>query len=67
MPGKPAGMHFNIFDKGTLLLMAKPSANRLLFILQKITGDYKMDLLIYLPANATKAVPLLLNISFFCS
>jgi hypothetical protein len=64
MPGKPTGMHFNIFDKGTPAFNGKAIRKQVTVFFTKDTGNYKMDLLIYLPANATKAVPLLLNISF---
>jgi hypothetical protein len=64
MPGKPAGLHFNVFDNGTPAFNGKAIRKQVTVYFTKDTTDHKMDLLIYLPANAVKAVPLLLNISF---
>jgi hypothetical protein len=64
MPGKPADMHFNIFDKGTPAFNGKAIRKQVTVYFTKDTGNYYMDILIYLPANAVKAVPLLFNVSF---
>jgi len=64
MPGKPADLHFNIFDTGTVTFNGKAIRKQVTVYFTKDTADHKMDILIYLPANATAAVPLLLNISF---
>ncbi len=64
MPGKPAGLHFNIFDKGTPAFNNKAIRRQVTIYFTSDTSNYKMDLLIYLPAGATQKVPLLLNISF---
>jgi hypothetical protein len=64
MPGKPASLHFNIFDKGTPAFNGKAIRKQVTVYFTTDTTDHKMDLLIYLPATAVKAVPLLLNISF---
>jgi hypothetical protein len=63
MPKRPAGMHFTVFDKGTSALNGKAIRKQ---ISVYFTNDslHKMDLLIYLPANTTKPVPLLFYISF---
>lgn len=64
MPGKPAALRFNVFDKGTPAFNGKAIRKQVTVYFTKDTGDYKMDLLIYLPSNVKTAVPLLLNISF---
>jgi hypothetical protein len=62
-PGKPADMHFEVFDKGTPAFDGKAIRKQVTVYFSKDTV-HKMDLLIYLPANAKKPVPLLLAISF---
>ena len=64
MPPRPAEMHFNVFERGTPAFNGKAIRKQVTVYFTKDTTEYKMDLLIYLPANAEKAVPLLLNISF---
>lgn len=63
-PGKPSGLRFEIFDKGTLSLGGKALRKQVTIHFLKDNPDRKMDVLIYLPANAKKPVPLLLSISF---
>jgi hypothetical protein len=63
MPETPKDMTFNVFDKGTPALNGKAVRKQVTVYFTKDTSDYKMDILIYLPANATKPVPLFLNIS----
>jgi hypothetical protein len=63
-PGRPAGMSFDVFDKGTPALDGKALRRQVtVYFSQNKTGP-KMDLLLYLPANASKPVPVLLNLSF---
>lgn len=64
MPGKPADMSFNVFDKGTPVFDGRVIRKQITVYFTKDTSDHKMDILVYLPANATKPVPLLLQISF---
>jgi hypothetical protein len=64
MPPRPAGMHFNVFDKGTEVLNGKAIRKQVTVYFTKDTSDHKMDLLIYLPAKAAKPSPLLLIINF---
>jgi len=64
MPSRPAGMHFVVFDKGTSAFNGKATRKQVTVYFTNDTNNYKMDLLIYLPANAVKPVPLLLTISF---
>jgi hypothetical protein len=63
MPGKPADMHFNVFDKGTTVFDGGAVRKQ---VTVYFTADtlYKMDVLMYLPAKSTKPVPLVLMISF---
>jgi len=80
MPPRPPGMHFDVFDKGTLVLNGKAIRKQVTVYFAKDTEDralttddksrgksYKMDLLIYLPAAAKKPSPLLLIINFFAN
>lgn len=63
-PGRPAGMSFDVFDKGTPALNGKAIRRQVtIYFAPNKTGP-KVDLLVYLPANANKPVPLLLNMSF---
>jgi hypothetical protein len=69
MPGKPKDLTFHVFDKGTPAFNGKAIRKQVTVYFTKDTSDHKMNLLIYLPANATKPaagapVPLLMNISF---
>jgi hypothetical protein len=64
MPEKPLDLSFNVFDKGTPSLNGKAVRKQVTVYFTKDTSQYKMDILIYLPAYATKPVPLFLNVSF---
>lgn len=63
MPPKPASLRYNVFDKGTPVFNGKAIRKQVTIYLTPDTS-HKMDLLMYLPANVTKPVPLLLMISF---
>jgi hypothetical protein len=64
MPPRPAGMSFNVFDKGTEVLGGKAIRKQVTVYFTKDTSDHKMDMLIYRPAKSTKPSPLLLMINF---
>ncbi len=64
MPGCSADMRFNVFEKGTPALNGKAIRKQATVYFTKDTSDHKMNLLIYLPANATKPSPLILCVSF---
>ncbi|MCX6333010.1 MAG: acetylxylan esterase [Bacteroidia bacterium] len=64
VPEKPKDMSFNLFDKGTPALDGKALRKQVTVYFTKDTSDFKMDILIYLPANAKGPVPLFLNFSF---
>jgi hypothetical protein len=63
-PGRPADMTFNVFDPGTETFNGKAIRKQVTVYFTKDTSDFKMEMLLYIPANAKKPVPLLLNISF---
>jgi hypothetical protein len=63
-PGRPAGMSFDIFDKGTLALDSKAIRRQVTVYFSPDKNGPKMDMLLYLPADAKKPVPLLLNLNF---
>lgn len=63
-PGRPAGMSFDVFDKGTPALNGTAIRRQVTIWFSKDKSGPKMDLLVYLPAGARKPVPLLLNLSF---
>jgi hypothetical protein len=63
MPSRPADLHFAVFDKGTTVLDGKAIRKQVTVYFTKDTL-HKMDIAVYLPANTTKPVPLLLYISF---
>jgi hypothetical protein len=64
MPGRPADMHFTVFDKGTTVFDGKAIRKQVTIYFTKDTASHKMDLLIYLPVNTKKPVPLLLQVAF---
>src|SRR5215813_2319251 len=63
-PGRPADMSFDVFDKGTPALDGKAVRRQVTIYFSKNKSGPKMDLLIYVPANVSKPVPLFLNLSF---
>jgi hypothetical protein len=63
-PGRPKDMSFDVFDKGTLAFEEKAIRRQVTIYFSKDRSGPKMDLLIYLPVNTDKPLPMLLNISF---
>src|SRR5262245_4089611 len=59
-PGRPAGMSFDVFDKGTPAMGGKAVRKQVTIYFTPDRNGPKEDLVIYLPPNATKPVPLLL-------
>jgi hypothetical protein len=57
-------MSFDVFDKGTPAFDGKAIRRQVTVYFSADKSGPQMDLLIYLPAGATKPVPLLLNASF---
>jgi hypothetical protein len=54
-------MSFDVFDKGTPAFDGKATRRQVTI---RFPADRQMDLLLYLPAGASKPVPVLLNLSF---
>jgi hypothetical protein len=63
-PARPAAMHFDVFDKGTPAFDGKAIRRQVTVYFTAGTDGPKMDLLVYLPADAKGPVPLLLNAAF---
>ncbi len=66
-PGRPADMTFDVFDKGTPAFDGKATRRQITIYFSKDKAGpkmAKMDLLLYLPAGASKPSPVLLNMSF---
>src|ERR1044072_6327199 len=63
-PGRPKDMSFDVFDKGTPALGGKAIRRQVTVYFSRDKAGPKMDLLLYLPAEAHKPVPVLLNLSF---
>jgi hypothetical protein len=60
-PGRPPGLTFDVFDKGTPAFEGKATRRQ---VTVQFSPGRKMDLLLYLPAKSPKPVPFLLQISF---
>ncbi len=63
-PGRPAAMSFDVFDKGTPALDGKAIRRQVTIYFSADKNGPKIDMPIYLPAGATKPVPLLLCLNF---
>jgi hypothetical protein len=63
-PGRPAGMSFEVFDKGTPAFDGRAIRKQVTVYFSPDKNGPKMDLALYLPAGATRPAPLLLNLSF---
>jgi len=63
-PGRPAAMSFDVFEKGAAAFDGKAIRRQVTVYFSANEAGPKMDMLIYVPAGATKPVPLLLNLSF---
>jgi hypothetical protein len=63
-PGRPEGMHFDIYEKGTPAFGGKALRKQITVYFAPGETGPKMDVLLYLPARAEKPAPVLLNISF---
>src|SRR3954462_12670775 len=63
-PGRPAGMSFDVFEKGSPAFDGKGLRRQVPVYFPADKAGPKMDLLLYLPAAAAKPVPVLLNLSF---
>jgi hypothetical protein len=63
-PDRPADMSFDVFERGTPAFDGKAIRRQVTVNFSRNKTGPKMDLLIYLPANVKKPVPIFLNISF---
>ncbi|MFN7934787.1 MAG: acetylxylan esterase [Bryobacteraceae bacterium] len=63
-PARPTKMSFDVFDKGTPAFDGKATRRQVTIHFTENKAGPKLDLLLYLPANSTKRVPVLLNIAF---
>jgi hypothetical protein len=63
-PGRPAGLSFDVFDKGTPAFDGKAVRKQIEIHFSPEPSAPRMDLAMYLPAAVKKPVPLLLYISF---
>jgi (4-O-methyl)-D-glucuronate---lignin esterase len=64
VPPSPKDLSFNVFDKATPALNGTAIRKQVTVYFTKDTSDFKMDILIYIPASAMKPVPLFFNVSF---
>ena len=63
-PGRPADESFEMVDPGTPALNGKAIRKQVTIYLNKDKTGPSIDLLIYLPAAATKPVPMFFSINF---
>ena len=63
-PARPKEISFDVFDKGTAAFDGKALRRQVTIYFSADKSGPQMDLLIYLPADAKKPVPVLLNASF---
>jgi len=63
-PGRPAGMSFDVFEKAASAFEGKATRRQITIYFSADKAGPKADVLLYLPAQAKKAVPVLLNVSF---
>lgn len=64
-PGRPKEMTFEVVEQGAPAFEGKAIRTQITIHFTKQADGPKMDLLLYLPANAKKPVPLFLNMSFW--
>jgi hypothetical protein len=63
-PGRPKDMRFEVVEQGTPAFDGKAIRKQITIHFTKHRTGPKMELLVYVPANAKGPVPLLLNMSF---
>jgi hypothetical protein len=66
-PGRPKEMSFEVIEKGAPAFAGKAIRRQVTVHFTRERSGPKMDLLIYLPANASAPVPVFLNMSFFAN
>lgn len=65
VPDAPKDLSFKVFDSGTPTLDGTATRKQVTVYFTKDTANYKMNLLVYLPAKTDTPVPVFLNLSFF--
>lgn len=63
-PGRPGEMNFDVFEKAAPAFDGKAIRSQVTIYFTKDRTGPRMELLVYLPANAKGPVPLFLNMSF---
>jgi len=63
-PAGPKNILFNVFDCGSLAFEGKAKRTQVTIYFSNDADEPKMELLIYVPSEATRPVPILLYISF---
>jgi hypothetical protein len=63
-PGRPSGLTFDVFDKGTPAFDGQALRRQVSIYFKADKTGPKLDLLLYVPAQTQKPVPVLLQISF---
>jgi len=61
VPPRPAALSFDVFDKGTPAFDGKALRKQVTIYFTASKTENYVDVLLYLPANATGPVPVLLN------
>jgi hypothetical protein len=63
-PASPKNLRFSVFERGILAMEGKAKRTQTTIYFSDSSDEPKMDLLIYIPSEATGPVPLLLYIAF---
>ncbi|ACB75560.1 glycosyl hydrolase [Opitutus terrae] len=63
-PGRPAGLNFDVFEKEAPAFGGRAIRRQVTIRFSKQPDAPQLDVLLYLPAPATKPVPVVLNVSF---
>lgn len=63
-PGRPAGLHWEVWDEDRQALDGKAIRKQVTVYFSEQKSGPRMDVLIYLPANANGRVPLFLGLNF---
>jgi len=66
-PGRPKDMTFEVVEPGAPAFEGKATRRQVTIYFTKDRTGPRMDLLLYLPANAKGPVPVMLNMSFFAN
>ncbi len=64
VPGRPAKMSFDVFDRGTPAFGGKALRKQVTIYFTESRTDHYLDLLLYTPANAPGPVPILLQLGW---